>query len=81
MCTPASGILLVLKACRRNFQTTGVVAFARGCPISRLQAGKQDIGGHRIQVKEGYRYNCEIAIGQPRGKALNDRRKLCVLLD
>ena len=39
----------------RDFQTTGVVAFAKGCPISRLRAGKQDIGGHRVQVKEDYR--------------------------
>jgi cellulose biosynthesis protein BcsQ len=46
----------------RDFQTTGVVAFARGCPISRLQAGKQDIGGHRVQVKEDYRRNCQNAI-------------------
>ena len=46
----------------RDFQTTGVVAFARGCPISRLEAGKQDIGGHRVQVKEDYRLNCLDAI-------------------
>jgi hypothetical protein len=46
----------------RDFQTTGVVAFAKGSPISRLQAGKQDIGGHRVQVKEDYRHNCEVAI-------------------
>ena len=43
----------------RDFQTTGVVAFAKGSPIFRLQAGKQDIGGHRVQVKEDYRINCE----------------------
>lgn len=46
----------------RDFQTTGVVAFAKGCPISKLQAGKQDIGGHRVQVKEDYRLNCQKAI-------------------
>ena len=46
----------------RDFQTTGVVAFAKGCPISRLRAGKQDIGGHRVQVKEDYRQNCETAV-------------------
>jgi cellulose biosynthesis protein BcsQ len=46
----------------RDFQTTGVVAFARGCPISRLQAGKQDIGGHRVQVRESYRQACQIAV-------------------
>lgn len=48
----------------RDFQTTGVVAFAKGCPISRLQAGKQDIGGHRVQVKEDYRRNCQTAVDQ-----------------
>lgn len=46
----------------RDFQTTGVVAFARGCPIYELTPGKQDIGGHRVQVKEDYRQNCEEAI-------------------
>lgn len=46
----------------RDFQTTGVVAFAKGCPVFRLVAGKQDIGGHRVQVKEDYRKNCEKAI-------------------
>lgn len=56
------------KKCRdgtveiRDFQTTGVVAFAKGCPIFRLSAGKQDIGGHRVQVKEDYRQNCADAI-------------------
>jgi hypothetical protein len=42
----------------RDFQTTGVVAFAKGSPFSRLSAGKQDIGGHRVQVKEDYRKEC-----------------------
>lgn len=46
----------------RDFQTTGVVAFARGCPIYKLQAGKQTIGGHRVQVKEDYRQNCMASI-------------------
>jgi cellulose biosynthesis protein BcsQ len=56
---PADGTVEI-----RDFQTTGVVAFAKGCPISKLQAGKQDIGGHRVQVKEDYRLNCEKAIDQ-----------------
>jgi cellulose biosynthesis protein BcsQ len=56
---PADGMVEI-----RDFQTTGVVAFARGCPISRLQAGKQDIGGHRVQVKEDYRHNCHVAVDQ-----------------
>jgi cellulose biosynthesis protein BcsQ len=46
----------------RDFQTTGVVAFARGCPFSRLDSGKQNIGGHRVQVKEVYRQNAIAAI-------------------
>lgn len=56
---PAAGTVEI-----RDFQTTGVVAFAKGCPISRLQAGKQDIGGHRVQVKEDYRLNCLAAINE-----------------
>jgi cellulose biosynthesis protein BcsQ len=46
----------------RDFQTTGVVAFARGCPFSKLEAGKQTIGGHRVQVKEDYRRNALKAV-------------------
>ncbi len=46
----------------RDFQTTGVVAFAKGSPISRLHSGKQDIGGHRVQVKEDYRMQCQDAV-------------------
>jgi cellulose biosynthesis protein BcsQ len=39
----------------RDFQTTGVVAFAKGLPFSRLSSGKQSIGSHRVQVNEDYR--------------------------
>jgi cellulose biosynthesis protein BcsQ len=42
----------------RDFQTTGVVAFAKGLPFSKLLSGKQTINGHRVQVKEDYRINC-----------------------
>jgi cellulose biosynthesis protein BcsQ len=38
----------------RDFQTTGVVAFAKGLPFSKLPVGKQDIGGHRVAVKQDY---------------------------
>jgi cellulose biosynthesis protein BcsQ len=38
----------------RDFQTTGVVAFAKGLPFSDLPAGKQKINGHRVQVKQEY---------------------------
>lgn len=41
----------------RDFQTTGVVAFAKGLPFSRVQAGKQSLVGHRVQVKQEYLTN------------------------
>lgn len=46
----------------RDFQTTGVVAHARGLPFSRLTAGKQSISGHRVQVKEAYRQDAIAAV-------------------
>lgn len=46
----------------RDFQTTGVVAFAKGLPFSKLRAGKQSVGGHRVEVNEPYRLNCLAAI-------------------
>ena len=46
----------------RDFQTAGVVAFARGCPINRLSAGKMDVKGRRVQVNEGQREDCATAI-------------------
>lgn len=42
----------------RDFQTTGVVAFAKGQPFSRVRAGKQSVNGHRVQVKQDYLTNC-----------------------
>ncbi|HID9490284.1 TPA: ParA family protein [Stenotrophomonas maltophilia] len=48
----------------RDFQTTGVVAFAKGLPFSKLAAGKQSINGHRVQVKEDYRIDASIAINR-----------------
>lgn len=47
---PSDGIVDV-----RDFSTTGVVAFARGCPFSVMQTGKLTISGHRVQVKPEYR--------------------------
>lgn len=41
----------------RDFQTTGVVAFAKGLPFSELPSGKQKINGHRVQVKDSYLQN------------------------
>lgn len=48
-----SGIINV-----RDFQTTGVVSSARGCPFYALNAGRLDVLGQRVQVKEEYRQNC-----------------------
>lgn len=46
----------------RDFQTTGVVAFAKGLPFSKLLVGKQTINGHRVQVKEEYLENAKSAM-------------------
>jgi cellulose biosynthesis protein BcsQ len=42
----------------RDFQTTGVVAFARGCPFYDLPSGRLVVMGQRVQVKEDYRLDC-----------------------
>ncbi|WP_330114937.1 ParA family protein [Pseudomonas sp. JS3066] len=39
----------------RDFGTTGVVAFAKGCSFATMPTGKLSIGGHRVQVKPEYR--------------------------
>jgi hypothetical protein len=46
----------------RDFQTTGVVAFARGCPFYAMQSGRLDVMGQRIQVNEPYRQKCIAAM-------------------
>ncbi len=46
----------------RDFGTTGVVAFARGQSFSDLSAGRHNISGRRVQVKEEYRQNAEQAV-------------------
>lgn len=48
----------------RDFQTTGVVAFARGCPFYKLPSGRLDVLGKRIQVNESQRVLAEKAIDQ-----------------
>jgi hypothetical protein len=35
----------------RDFQTTGVVAFAKGLPFSRLGTGRQSVNGQRVDIK------------------------------
>lgn len=52
----------------RDFGTTGVVAFARGCPFSIMQTGKLTISGHRVQVKAEYRDHAVAAIDEIVGK-------------
>ena len=39
----------------RDFGTTGVVSFARGCGFSTMPTGRLTISGHRVQVKADYR--------------------------
>lgn len=39
----------------RDFGTTGVVSFARGCAFSTMPTGKLTISGQRVQVKPEYR--------------------------
>lgn len=42
----------------RDFQTTGVVAFAKGCPFYSVPTGRLSIGGQRVSVKGDYKQNC-----------------------
>lgn len=42
----------------RDFQTAGVVAFARGCPLYAQRPGRADIMGRRVSVKSEYLQNC-----------------------
>jgi len=42
----------------RDFQTTGVVASARGCPFFSLRSGRLDVAGRRIQINDDYRQKC-----------------------
>lgn len=46
----------------RDFGTTGVVAFAKGQPMSQVQVGKQTVNGHRVQVKKDYLDNAKTAL-------------------
>lgn len=48
----------------RDFQTTGVVAFARGCPFYWLSSGRLDVMGQRIQVNESQRQLAVDAVEQ-----------------
>lgn len=46
----------------RDFQTTGVVAFAEACPFSRLSVGSHSIFGFDTQIRKDYLENCKAAI-------------------
>ncbi|MFM7948418.1 ParA family protein [Hafnia paralvei] len=48
----------------KDFQTTGVVAFAKGCPFSVLPAGRISVMGQRVRVNDPYRMSCLQAIDQ-----------------
>ena len=42
----------------RDFQTTGVVAYAKGLPFSKVSKGRQQLIGRTVQVKKEYLQNC-----------------------
>lgn len=42
----------------KDFQTTGVVSAARGCPLRKLKSGRLELMGKRVTVREEYRQNC-----------------------
>jgi cellulose biosynthesis protein BcsQ len=46
----------------RDFQTTGVVAFAEATPFSRLTTGNHNIFGNITQVQQAYLTNCITSI-------------------
>ncbi|ANW49675.1 MULTISPECIES: ParA family protein [Burkholderia] len=46
----------------RDFQTTGVVAFAKGLPFSQLATGRQSVNGQRVDVKADYLKNARNAM-------------------
>ena len=48
----------------RDFQTTGVVAFAKGTPLYSLPTGKRDVMGHRVTVHEEYKANAVTAMNE-----------------
>lgn len=48
----------------RDFQTTGIVAFAEGKPFSRLRTGKHNIGGRDTQVNRTSLQNCRDSVQQ-----------------
>lgn len=54
---PSAGLVSV-----RDFQTAGVVAFARGCPFYNMSTGRIDIGGRRVRLEQDQKTNCVEAL-------------------
>ena len=52
----------------RDFQTTGVVAFALGCPFSTMPIGPLKISGHKVHVNAKHRAEVLEAINDIVGK-------------
>jgi cellulose biosynthesis protein BcsQ len=48
----------------RDFQTTGVVSHARGCPFFKQTSGTFDLQGRRVGVKPDYLQNCIATINE-----------------
>ncbi|SHK63772.1 ParA family protein [Epilithonimonas mollis] len=46
----------------RDFQTTGVVSFAKAVPFTKLSVGRHNIFGTETQVRQDYLNNCIIAM-------------------
>lgn len=46
----------------RDFQTTGVVAFAKGTPLYALKPGKRQVMGRRVIIDAGYKDNMVTAM-------------------
>lgn len=42
----------------RDFQTTGVVAFAKGYPFTKLQSGSAEMPGRNVSIRSDYLNNC-----------------------
>lgn len=48
----------------RDFQTTGVVAFAEATPFTRMTTGNHNIFGNITQVQQAYLTNCITSINE-----------------
>lgn len=42
----------------RDFQTTGVVSVARGCPFQKMNSGRVNIMDKQVTIREEYKTNC-----------------------